>query len=507
MVKITLRIWILIIALVLALLMISPNLSPEVIIKSIDINSTAYKEGLRPGMAIQEINSIKITSVQDYSNAISKIFNGNEEVKVEILAGSQDFIFLAQEPPDLTVEEQPSSKIQTGLDLSGGARAIVRAENRSISDSEINDLVSITSERLNTFGLKDITVASAKDLEGNNFMVIEIAGAAENDISDLLESQGKFEAKIGNQTVFVGGKDKDIVDVCRNDATCAGITACAPSQEGFACNFMFTVYLSPEAAKKHANITSELPLDVGGQYLTEKLNLFVDDREIDSLLISSGLKGQETTQISIQGSGTGISQEDAVKNTREQMKKLQTVLLTGSLPYKLEILKLDTISPTLGKQFTKNIIYLGLSVFLAVSIAIFVKYRRIKVTLSVILTMFSEVFITLGIAALFRWNLDAPSIAGIIAGIGTGVNDQIIILDESLSRQDSSSSEGIKERVKRALFIIVGAFLIIIAAMIPLFWAGAGLLKGFALTTIIGVTVGILITRPAFADIIKKIGA
>jgi preprotein translocase subunit SecD len=41
--------------------------------------------------------------------------------------------------------------------------------------------------------------------------------------------------------------------------------------------------------------------------------------------------------------------------------------------------------------------------------------------------------------------------------------------------------------------------------MLPLFWAGAGLLKGFALTTIISVTAGILITRPAFAEILKKL--
>ena len=61
------------------------------------------------------------------------------------------------------------------------------------------------------------------------------------------------------------------------------------------------------------------------------------------------------------------------------------------------------------------------------------------------------------------------------------------------------------ERIKRALFIIVGAFLTIVAAMLPLFGAGAGLLRGFALTTILGVSVGILITRPAFAEILKQI--
>ena len=109
--------------------------------------------------------------------------------------------------------------------------------------------------------------------------------------------------------------------------------------------------------------------------------------------------------------------------------------------------------------------------------------------------------LTLAVAALIRWNLDAPSIAGIIAGMGTGINDQIILIDESESKENTS----LKERIKRALFIIFGAFFTIVAAMLPLFWAGTGLLRGFALTTIIGVSVGILITRPAFAEILRKL--
>src|SRR3989338_9132830 len=107
----------------------------------------------------------------------------------------------------------------------------------------------------------------------------------------------------------------------------------------------------------------------------------------------------------------------------------------------------------------------------------------VKITARVILTMFSEAFITLGVAALLKWNLDASSIAGIIAGMGTGVNDQIIIIDESKSGEKA----GVKERIKRALFIIMGAFFTIVAAMLPLFWAGAGMLRGFAFTTIIGI--------------------
>ncbi|MEK6935423.1 MAG: preprotein translocase subunit SecD, partial [Nanoarchaeota archaeon] len=237
------------------------------------------------------------------------------------------------------------------------------------------------------------------------------------------------------------------------------------------------------------------------QYLSQKLDLYLDDILVDSLSISTDLKGRETTQISISGSGTGLTQKEAYDTATNDMKKLQTILITGSLPYKLEIVKIDTISPVLGKEFLKNIILLALIVFAAISIALFIKYRKIKITLAVILTMFSEAMITLAIAALIKWNLDAPSIAGIIAGMGTGVNDQIVILDEAVSKEQIS----LKERIKNAFFVIIGAFFTIIAAMLPLFWAGAGMLKGFALTTIIGVSVGILITRPAFADMVKNI--
>ena len=41
--------------------------------------------------------------------------------------------------------------------------------------------------------------------------------------------------------------------------------------------------------------------------------------------------------------------------------------------------------------------------------------------------------------------------------------------------------------------------------MIPLFWAGAGLFTGFALTTILGISIGVFITRPAFAAIVETL--
>ncbi len=500
--KIGLRTWILIVCLFLAILAIHPSFSKGAVIKSVERNSTAFNEGLRQGAIISEVNGIKITNANDYASAMQEIFTDNSTKKVEIKTNDGEFIFLDSGAPNLSVADISKTNIKTGLDLSGGARALVRAYNQSLTDSELSDLIAITEERLNTFGISDVAVRPVTDLSGNKFMLIEIAGATPQDVRELVGSQGQFKATVGNKTVFEGGKGNDITDVCRNNAECSGLRSCFAQSPGYVCRFDFALYLSEQAAERHADITKNLSLDQSGQYLSEKLYLYIDGVEVDSLLISTNLKGQKTTQISIQGSGSGSTQEEAAADARAQMKKLQTILITGSLPYKLEIVKLDSISPSLGKQFTKSLALLGLLVFILVSAAIWIRYKKIKLTLAVMLTMISEALLTLGIAALIRWNLDAPGIAGIIAGIGTGVNDQIVLLDEASHENEKTT---LKERIKRALFIIVGAFLTIVAAMVPLFWAGAGLLRGFALTTILGVSVGILITRPAFAEIIRKI--
>jgi preprotein translocase subunit SecD len=183
------------------------------------------------------------------------------------------------------------------------------------------------------------------------------------------------------------------------------------------------------------------------------------------------------------------------------MKRLQTVLITGSLPYKLQIEKLDTISPVLGKDFTRAIFLAGVSAIVLVSVLVFFRYRRFKASLALLFTAFSELFIILGVASLIGWNLDLPSIAGILATIGTGVDQQIVILDEATKNK----TESISRRLKKALFIIFTAYFTSLVSLLPLYWAGAGLFRGFAFTTIIGITAGVLITRPAFAEIIRRI--
>lgn len=505
-IKLTWKIWLLIIVLVLSLISIFgiPSFEKGVVISSVETNTTAFDQGLRKGQIITSVDGNNINSIEDYSEALKNKFTSNESVKTTLIAGGQEFILFSNVPPQITVANVAPTNLKLGLDLSGGARALIQAKDKDLSPSEINDLIAVMSNRLNVFGISDLTIVPVSDLSGKNFVLIEIAGATPKDLEQLISQQGKFEAKIANDTVFVGG-EKDIASVCRNDATCAGIEGCFESGDGgYYCNFRFSIYLSEDAAKRHADLTKDIPVNSTpqGNYLSEKLDLFLDDQLVDSLLISESLKGRVTTQIAISGSGTGATRDEAIENAQEQMHHLQTILITGSLPYQLEIVKLDAISPVFGQEFTKYLFVAGAAALFAVVLIIFLRYRNFKFSAALLLTSLSEIIIILGIAALIEWNLDFPSIAGILATVGTGVDDLIVLMDES----KLGSYLSLKQRLKRAFAIILGAYFTSVVSLLPLMWAGAGLLKGFAITTIIGISVGVLITRPAFSDILKMMG-
>jgi preprotein translocase subunit SecD len=369
-------------------------------------------------------------------------------------------------------------------------------------------IVANIKERLNVFGLSDIIVRTATDLSGAEYIIVEIAGANKEEVRNLLAQQGKFEAKVGNETVFRGG-DNDITYVCRSP-TCSGLDTrrggCGQTSDGWACRFHFSIMLRPDAARRQAAITDQLAVrvDQGGSYLSQPLDLYLDDQLVDTLQIAADLKGKAVTEIEITGSGTGRTYQEAVESMQANMKKLQTVMITGSLPVQLDIVKTDAISPVLGKAFLQNAILVGVLAILTVCLVVYIRYRNLRISLPMIATMISEVILILGFAAVSGWNLDLAAIAAIIVSIGTGVDDQIVIADETFyTGKRAAVALSWKERLGRAFFIIIAAYIATLAAMVPLWFAGAGMLRGFAIVTIMGVSFGVLLARPAYAAVLQ----
>jgi len=504
------RIILLVLFLLFAYISIDPKLSVEgVAIKYVELNSSASIAGMKTPLEnipetklelIKSINSKTISDVKEYSNIVSGIEEGE---KVKIITNKGTYNFLKKEDIGISVKKAATSNIKKGLELAGGTRAVLKPEEGT-TDEEIRDLISSMENRLNVYGLSDIKIKPAGDFLGNKYIVVEISGATKDEVKELIAKQGKFEAKIGNDTVFVGGKE-DITFVCRNDGTCSGVRDCYEVEEGYYCKFQFAIGLSESAAQRQADITSTIPLQVrddGEQVLEKQLDLYLDGTLVDSLNIIGDLKGKAVKDIAISGPGIGLTRDDALNEALKQMNHLQTILITGSLKTKIEIVKMDSISPALGEEFVKNTLLVGLLSLLAVSIIIFIRYRKLKISLAMVFTCVSELILMLGVVAFLKYNLDLAAIAGLIAAIGTGVDDQIVIADE-VSKKESYFNW--KDRTKRAFFIIFSAFATNLVAMLPLLKAGAGLLTGFALMTIVGISIGVFITRPAFAVIIENL--
>ena len=507
------RILFLVLLIVLSIIWIHPKFDTDgAAIISVQANSSAYDAGIRKldnvkpvdREVIKQINEYTVDNIEAYVFALKNI-PLNESIK--IVTNKQTYYLLkTQDDIGIAVDKVASTNIQKGLDLQGETRVILKPETK-LNDNEFQTLLDTMNTRLNFYGLKDIKVKDAKDLLGNRFIVVEIAGASKEDVKELVASQGRFEAKIGNDTVFTGevSGERDIIFVCKNDGTCSGIRQCEEANGGQVCNFQFAIKLSQEAAQRHAGLTKDLEVNLssgnGKGVLSKKLDFYLDGKIYDSLYIGADLKGKEAVDISISGPGYGLTAEEAFNDANRNMNKLQTILETGSLPTKLEVVELKSISPVLGAAFVGNAIKIGLIGLLAVAIFIFIVYRKWQIAIPMVGTSAAEVFIIIGIAAVSGQNMDLAAIAGILAAVGTGFDDLIVISDETTRHEQVNW----KEKVKRAFFVIMVAWATAVASMIPLFWAGAGLFTGFAVTTIVGVTIGVFVTRPAYAAIVEEL--
>lgn len=382
--------------------------------------------------------------------------------------------------------------LDKGFDLQGGSRAVLKL-GTDVEPERAKQLTGILQERLNIYGLKDIKVRGATDQSGTTYAIVEAAGLTDEDVKELLAKQGKFEAKIGNETVFTGS---DIAVETFN----SGISY----EQG---GYKFVVQLritNPAASQRFAQVTKTLApkfslATSGKAYLNETLDLYIDDTQADTLRIPQDMAGQIIDSPVIEGGAE--SKAEALK----KMERMQAILQTGALPAKLEVTSIERISPKLGAAFLSNTLVAGLLAIIAVGVIVFVRYRKLEIVVPIMLTGLSEVTIILGVASLIRWQIDLPAIAGIIMSVGTGVNQQIIMTDEVRAGRGAADVRSLKDKIKTAMFIILSAFGSTTATMVPLMILGLGTVRGFAITTIIGLSIGILITRPAYLKVIQQL--
>ncbi len=464
---------------------------------------------------ITSLNGVQINNAQQFYSVLNKTAVKNSTLTI----GYENEIFpyvyqhssvtievTSSQPLNssyIQVQDMPFTNLNYGLDIVGGTQITVvpnsTSQNPSASNSSaiLSNLQSVLSTRLNTYGISGISISVVQTLSSGSFLLISMPNVGKSQALSLIQSQGIFYASIGNQTIFNStNKSENILQVCLT-SSCPYGGESTPTLSNGAYQFSFGIEISHQAALNFAAATRNLSV-VGG-YLSKPINLYLNGKRVSSLSISSSLKGSTTQEIVITGSAATSQQ------AYSQMKTLQSVFESGSLPTPIKITSIQSVSSATGSQFLNQIFILLFAAFVAVSVVIFLRYKDYKVSALILLTSVAEIFIVIGVAALIHWTLDVPSFAGIIASIGISVDDQIIITDEIIRGSSQRELTSVKRRITRAFFIIVVSFFSFAAIMFPLLFSTASLFTGFALTTILASFVGLLITRPAFAQIVSKI--
>ncbi|MCD6092992.1 MAG: hypothetical protein J7J38_03175 [Candidatus Aenigmarchaeota archaeon] len=518
---------------------ISPWEKPGVIVKNVGKNSDFYKI-LEPNDIIYEINGEPAT-VERINNMAGMTFLKTSKNDINIFVNNSN----------ITVGKRPFSNLRFGLDLEGGILAVVEPVS-NVSDQTLYDVKSILEQRMSSLRESSFQIVKYED---KKFIQIQIAGGTENDIDNLINTTGVFEGKIPMPVKFVNGSGKlkfgdenewidvkyhnesiiinnqsfsinetfslrdtnfTVWNITKNGAVIAAtvyindgirkdiVKVHTDPQHSYIqpggnwYKWSFDVEVSPESARRFYNAVKNLKRQYSdrGSYLESKIYLFLDGKEVSNLSIGSTLQNKPTTIATV--SGSAETKEDAI----EEKRWLQLILRSGALPTNLHIVSIKKISPKLGQNFFKDVGMAMIIAVLVVSFVVFLRYRNLKLSLPIILTCLSEVIIIIGSSVVIGWTLDLAAIAGIIAVIGTGVDQQIIIVDEILSGERTWS---LKSKIKRAFFMIFGAAGTTLGAMLPLMTLGFGLLRGFAITTSLGILIGIFITRPAFADIVERL--
>lgn len=351
--------------------------------------------------------------------------------------------------------------------------------------TETRDLTkSILSDKLNSFGLKDIPVRTV----GEDYILIDFAGIDLATAKEIAEKPGKFEIRIqttGNETQHVLYGDS-IVSV--------GIP-------GFVDDQWHTPFTLNEEG---ARALQKVALETGAVDDPEShyLNMYLDDVKIYGAPLSydAAAKLRDAPIYSWEAS-TGTDE-----TAKTEAKTLQVHLRSGALPVNVVLVGSGHVDAGLGAQFKTASVIAGLISLVAVAAVVYFRYRRPEILVPMIGTSISEVIMILGFAALIKWQLDLAAIAGIIASIGTGIDHLIIITDEVLQEGKLPSTKKVfSSRISKAFVIILGAASTVIIAMSPLVVMGFGTLKGFAIVTIIGVFIGVIVARPVYGVVIQEL--
>lgn len=232
--------------------------------------------------------------------------------------------------------------------------------------------------------------------------------------------------------------------------------------------------------------------------------LIINRLEAVGLLTAPLLGGEITSGVPsynfiVTGSVQTTDPKAKAEEAAEKVKSIESILKGGALPVQISLGSRTTLPASLGSEFLRLSLMAIAGSLVLISILIGVRYRNLAATAPIVIISLAELIVLLSILGSFT--IDLAAMAGIIAAIGVGVDAQIVITDELLKRDQHKVSE----KIELAFGIIKTNAIVAVFSMFPLLFSGLVEIIGFAMSTILGASLGYLLTRPAYAAIVEKV--
>jgi len=402
-------------------------------------------------------------------------------------------------------ENVTTDEFRTALQAEGYQPATIR---EGVTPETRQRMVTVIQDKITTSALSGGRVQEVNSPGGRNFISITAPGRDAQDLIDILEERGTVRVYAVYQNSPTGNWTQDEV-LQQNDFRNIGNAQTVNNQP------QVPVVVRQNAAEQFQSDMSQAGFGSGARCGVEAgAHDSVDT--INATCLVTTLNGEPVFIGGVEPSlgqsfadGTFANDPQFVMTTTsmQDARDLQLSLQAGRLPADLDFEDgtQNSLSPALADQFRSNSLITGLLAVLAVSLVVYGRYRRREVALPMIVTALSEVYILLGFVALAQYPLNLSHLAGFIAVIGTGVDDLIIIGDEILQQGEVGTARVFQSRFRKAFWVIGAAAATTIVAMVPLVGFPLGDLSGFAIITIVGVLIGVLVTRPAYGDILRSL--
>ncbi len=364
-------------------------------------------------------------------------------------------------------------KVQQGLDLQGGASLTYQADLSKTPPEDkqkaIVGVIDVINKRVNPSGTSESVVQTS----GRDRINIQLPG--EKDIDRAIAIIGKtanlsfLEIPAGStQPVETGvtGKDVESATVDYDPSTGKPIVALRMK--------------SGASTQKFAELTTRINKS-GGRLVT-----VLDDQVVF---------GPATVSSAITDGIATLQGDFTVK----QAKEIADLINAGSLPVPVKLVEQRTVGASLGSESIAKSLVAGFIGILAVIIFMIAYYRLAGVVASVALVIYTLINL-----AYFKFSVFMPGffifspivltlagIAGFILSIGMAVDANILIFErmKEESRNGKDMQAALQSGFSRAWSSIRDSNISTLITCLILYWFGAPIIKGFAVTLGLGVMI------------------